>query len=53
MNYLLNSRVEVISIFLKLINKLNLLIFNNLLLNILKVNKYFRRFANIIKIIRV
>ncbi len=40
MNYLLNSRVEVMIIFLKLIDKLSLSISNNLLLNILEVNKY-------------
>jgi len=40
MNYLLNNEAEVIIIFLKLINKLSLLISNNLLLNISRVNKY-------------
>ncbi len=40
MNYLLNHKAEVIIIFLKLINKLDLFISNNLLLNILRVNKY-------------
>ncbi len=39
--------------FLKLIDELSLLISNNLLLNILEVNKYLRRFANIIKVVRV
>ncbi len=39
MNCLLNNKVEVTIIFLKLINELNLLISNNSLLNILEINK--------------
>ncbi len=53
MNYLLNNEVKVIIIFLKLIDKLSLSISNNLLLNILEVNKYLWRFIDIIKIVRV
>ena len=53
MNYLLNSEVEVIIMFLKLTNELSLLIFNNLLLNILEINKRLYRFTNVIKIVRI
>jgi len=53
MNYLLNNEVEVIMIFLKLIDELSFFIFNNLLLNIFRINKYFWRFADVIKIIRI
>ncbi len=40
MNYLLNNKAEITIIFLKLIDELNLLISNNLLLNILRINEY-------------